>query len=296
MFNLAKRAVIDMCGPDNQNFKCLIVGPTGSGKSEFALGLADAIATELSKRKYNGDNSHWKDYFNPEKDIAIIKEESIHQVMTNATEKHHVYLLDDIASGWSNRKWQSKGNELLNSIFGVQRTYNNAIIATVQSDKFIDCQARVLFNWYIEVTGPHAFSYSINFGKVFKITLHPRDKSNPIHYEQPRELSPDGHPIIYTAITSGLARKEIREYYQPIRRSIVDELAKTKLDSMRGEHVIEKLTKPKTKKEQIKEYVGNHKIPIDKDGLISYKKEVKNIIGCSDDLVNKTLRPLIEQE
>lgn len=65
------------------------------------------------------------------------------------------------------------------------RTYETCIILTVQSDKFIDAQARALFNYYVEMTGPHVFDYGLNFGKVFYTSLHPRHRK-PVHTEYPR--------------------------------------------------------------------------------------------------------------
>lgn len=247
-FELARHIAKILTGKRTQDVRILVVGATGSGKSELAMALAECIAIELSKI-LDGDESHGIKYFDHEKDVGIITPERLLTVMCRETEPHHIKILDDIgmSEGFDARQWQSDANDATTSLFGVNRTQRGVLIVTVQSHHFIDKKLRALFNWFIEVSGPMYVDQCVNIAKVYQITLHPRDKQQPIHFPFVREIDQlDGHMIIYKYLATGFASLAARNWYKPIRQNIVNEINNGKLKLViNPETESNNITKPK---------------------------------------------------
>jgi hypothetical protein len=199
----------------------LIVGARGSGKSDLALDIIDGVRDELVERL----GGQPLDYFDPNKDIGVMLEENLLRVLAAQVNDYHIKFLDDIgfSKGFNSRKHASKENDATTSLFGISRTKRGLLVCSVQSHMFIDNKLRSLFKMYIEVNGPHDWEDSVNFSGLHKITLHPRDKSDPVHFPHPREFDKeDNHKIVYTTLASGLACPAIRDVYKPIRKAVVD--------------------------------------------------------------------------
>jgi len=204
-------------GKYKQTGRVLITGQNGTGKSKFALNLGYNIAVYNSLKKY-GDASHWQEWFN-ESHIACINPESVQELMKNATMKHGVYLIDDVSIGWSNRKWMSDSNIWLNNILTTHRIYENTLLFTLPAERMLDAQARMLFNYYVEMTGPHFFDQGVNCGKLMEITMHPRDKHDPVHMPFIKDTNNE-----YRIIAGMLPPEEIEAMYDKVRVTEVDKL------------------------------------------------------------------------
>ncbi len=183
-FILSKTISDLIMSKNKQSAKVMVVGETGAGKSYAALSLAEDTAKWNSLHDY-GDLDHAEEYFTPERNIAVINPKDIQDLLLGATKRHGIYVIDDAAYGWNARNWHTKQSEIFSAWFGMMRTYETCLILTVQSDKFIDKQARALFNFYVEMTGPHLFEYEANFGKVFLTSLQPRS-NKPVHTYYPK--------------------------------------------------------------------------------------------------------------
>jgi len=294
-FELAKHIAQIITGRRTQDVRILIVGATGSGKSELAAALAEAIAIELSII-LDGDENHSKKYFDYEKDVGVITAERLLNVMCRETDPHHIKILDDIgmSEGFDARQWQSDANDATTSLFGVNRTQRGVLIVTVQSHHFIDKKLRSLFNWYIEVSGPMYTEMSVNLAKVYQITLHPRDKSQPIHFPFVREIdSLDGHMIIYKYLASGLASLGFRNWYKPIRQAVVDEINNTKL-----KHVIEPHEPNKEKEYIAPKNPGKPVCPNCFTQNVRYRTKTKDYVcsTCGKDFKKDIANNLIEKK
>jgi hypothetical protein len=219
--DLVKYIVDEMTGPGDGDMSILIVGQRGSGKSDLALDIIDGVRDELADRLKKPQ----LEFFDPQKDIGVMLEENLLRVLASNVEDYHIKFLDDIgfSKGFNSRKHASKENDATTSLFGISRTKRGLLICTVQSHMFVDNKLRSLFKMYIEVNGPHDWEDSVNFSGIHKITLHPRDKSDPVHFPHPREFDKeDNHKIVYTILASGLACPEIRNVYRPMRKAVVD--------------------------------------------------------------------------
>ncbi len=209
---------------ENIDVTIVIVGSKGKGKSWFALSLAEGIAKELSIIFYKNE-SKWREYWNYKEDTAIIDDDWIQRVLLKNTPRHHIKVLDDVgySKGVDSRKWHSKENDKANKMVSINRTKNGVAIYTSQSHLFIDKKMRQLLNIYIEVTGPKDEERGINRAQLNRMTLHPRDESDPIHYPFFYGTDPDDkHTIAYPIIGSGVCEKEVVEWYEPARAAELD--------------------------------------------------------------------------
>jgi len=118
----------------NQNWLCLILGGTGSGKSYSALELADLFMNRklqtTSIRNYVG--------FNPLQFMEIINSKLI--------EKGDFIIFDEAGVGMNAREWHSVQNKLLGAILQTFRNLNMGVIFTTPHFSFVDKQARNLFH------------------------------------------------------------------------------------------------------------------------------------------------------
>ncbi len=239
--------------PYKQNGKIVITGRIGSGKSYAGISLAEDVA-RWNSLALDGDLDHAYKYFKPDSEhIATIDPESITTMLEGADKRYNIYIVDDAAAAWSNRKWQSQQNEILNSWFGIMRTYQTAIILTVQSDKFIDAMARALFDYYVEMTGPHAFHMGWNFGKVFITALHPRDTRHPLH-----TLYPTKGRIQFIKHGFCEPTSETIRFYDELRERMLNKHAKKSFAKIRngGEKI---LGKRPSMKSMVRVYLEKHK-------------------------------------
>lgn len=201
-----------------QSIKIIVVAKTGGGKSYLSGGLLEDFARWSSIIDHD-DLNHVHNYFAPDMEhVATIDPTEIQNLLLNSTKKYNGYLVDDIGFAWSNRQWQSKKNLVMNAWLGIQRTNRNLLVFTIVSDKFWDSQARSFVDMYIEVSGPQMFGKNTNFAKVFYTSLHPRSKTDPIHYQYPVH---DGSS--YRIFAFGKPGDEFRTFYDPIRAKRVEE-------------------------------------------------------------------------
>lgn len=116
----------------NQNWLCIITGPTGTGKSYAALSLGE----EIQGRKLE-----------------------VHQVVFTAREfleelgnlkKGDVIIFDEAGIGMSAREWSSQLNKMLSTVLQSFRYRNIAVIFTVPDLSFVDVHLRKLFHTLIE--------------------------------------------------------------------------------------------------------------------------------------------------
>ena len=122
----------------------------GAGKSVSSLKLAEDVAKELSLMEY-GDTSHQLEYFNPMTNIAIITDESIHNVLKNLIKEHQVLILDDAGNSIGNRDAQTRSNKLIVKLMQTIRIKSCCFIISCPSLMMVDKQLRDLCTHHMHV-------------------------------------------------------------------------------------------------------------------------------------------------
>jgi hypothetical protein len=160
---IAKR----ITGKHNQDFRIIVTGAFGKGKSTFCLYLGYRVAEEVAKIK----GGKWQDYFNRE-NIAIADEEEIERIFQNL-KKYSVYLLDDVGRAWGAREFMSKLNKLFNNIFQLMRTANTCLLISIASTFLVDKVPRTLSNVLVEMDVSF-FDYGASLVKIKKVRHRPQ--------------------------------------------------------------------------------------------------------------------------
>lgn len=151
-----------IASPFNQHAILMIIGKTGTGKSNAALDIADETAKYLAQ-VLGGTK---EDYFTLD-NVAIITMDSIIEVMGKLKYKN-VYILDDIGVGWNARDFQKKANKILNNIIQTFRNWNTLLIMTTPDPMLLDAVPRNLLHYQIEMQEQH-FKQGISIGKVHQV-------------------------------------------------------------------------------------------------------------------------------
>lgn len=141
-FSLSAHFVGMTCGPFNLDVMCNAAGKKGSGKSYSTIEIARCCAVRTAEILDN-DVSKWKDYFDVERNMAIMDTDKMIDILTS-NEKHQVIISDDSGTIQGARKFRSEDNQLLNNVFVVNRTLNCIYFSSAPESKHVDRQARDL--------------------------------------------------------------------------------------------------------------------------------------------------------
>lgn len=141
-FSLSAHFVGMTCGPYNLDVMCNAAGKKGSGKSYSTIELARCCAVRTAE-KLDNDPGKWKDYFDVERNMAIMDTDKMIDILT-ANEKHQIIISDDSGTIQGARKFRSDDNQLINNVFVVNRTLNCIYFSSAPESKHVDRQARDL--------------------------------------------------------------------------------------------------------------------------------------------------------
>lgn len=169
----AKAIAKRITGPHNQDFRIIVTGAFGKGKSTFCLYLGYRIALEVAKIK----GGKWQDYFS-KNTIAIADEDEIKRIFTSL-ENFNIYLLDDVGKAWGARDFMSKLNKLFNDIFQLMRTARTCLIISIASTFLVDKVPRNLVNVLVEMD-QSLYDYGAATVKIKKVKHRPQ--FGDIHY------------------------------------------------------------------------------------------------------------------
>lgn len=142
-FSLSAHWVGITCGNYNADVAANFAGKKGSGKSYGSLELARLCAIRISAKLNNDDGAGWKDYFDVERNVAVMDAEKLIEILTS-NEKHQVIIGDDVGTIQGARQYRSEQNQLMNNVFVVNRTLNNIYLSSAPESKHVDRQARDL--------------------------------------------------------------------------------------------------------------------------------------------------------
>lgn len=141
-FSLSAHFVDMTCGSFNLDSMVNCSGKKGSGKSYSTIELARCCAIRIAE-KLDNDPKKWKDYFDIERNVAIMDTNKMIDILT-ANEKHQVIISDDSGTIQGARKFRSDDNQLINNVLVVNRTLNCIYFSSAPESKHVDRQARDL--------------------------------------------------------------------------------------------------------------------------------------------------------
>jgi len=148
----------------NQNFLCAVIGPTGSGKSYYALAMGESLDPSFSVGNLA---------FTPDDFVQLVRD----------GEKGSVIIFDDAGLGMPSRKWYDMNNQLLSYVLQSCRSHNQIICFTMPSMSFIDVAARRLF---------HCVFSMVSYGKAKIYMLRSDAYEGNIYREFPHTLQDSG--------------------------------------------------------------------------------------------------------
>jgi hypothetical protein len=149
----------------NQDISFLLQGEKGSGKSYSSLRIAYNTARKIAEIR-DGTWKEWENYFDIEKNLAVINPEKASNLMKNVR-KFNVAVFDDIGVGWGSRRFMSKENQEKNQTFQVNRVNRTCQIMSMPHSFLIDKVPRMLCNYLGEMDGSY-FQKGYAVMKVFR--------------------------------------------------------------------------------------------------------------------------------
>lgn len=142
-FSLSAYWVGITTGDYNSDVAANFTGKKGSGKSYSCLEIARMCAIRTSIKLNNDDGAAWKDYFDVERNVAVMDAEKLMEILTS-NEKYQVIIGDDVGTIQGARQYRSEQNQAMNNVFVVNRTLRNIYMSSAPETKHVDRQARDL--------------------------------------------------------------------------------------------------------------------------------------------------------
>ena len=127
--------ILNRVNNQNRNFICIVVGPTGSGKSYACLSFAD----KLTNSTFNIKN------------VCFGTREFIDRVSSPQIKKGSVLIFEESGISMDNRNFYTSINKALSYVFEVFRTDNIVLFLNVPNITFVDKKIRELCHAVIEM-------------------------------------------------------------------------------------------------------------------------------------------------
>lgn len=276
IYSLAELCAKHVAGKNNQNMVITILGRPGDGKSVAALNLALGAAQWLAFLKGGVP----EDYFDMDKNLAVIEPSMLHKVMQTLTQ-HGIYILDDAGPGWDARDGMSNNNKHLNHILQTCRPSNNIIIITSIHTKMIDITVRRIARYV-------CFSAEVRHnteGRTYFKVLQMREdqRSEKVYHKFPTT----GKYRIVRFYSEALD-DEIHQKYQKVRKEKED-LVRSSADALKADPDESdqpmKLTKREKALMKDTETYGQQIVDMQRDGWSAYK--IAHAIPVSKDRIVK---------
>jgi hypothetical protein len=205
----------------NQNALLNIIGPMGSGKSNAAMRIGEAVAEYVAKKKGGKPG----DYFNIN-NIAIMRLDSIIPIIQDLDNRQfNIVVMDDIGASYSARDFNKVINKNINKILQTFRDTNTLVILTTPHTFLIDKVARRLAHYQIEMSEKR-FSESVAIGKLLEVVDQYRN-SGKTHYHFPQI---DG--VKYKRILFKRASPDIVNEYEKKRKEIRKSMMAESIDNI----------------------------------------------------------------
>lgn len=149
----------------NQNFLCVITGPTGSGKSYSMLKLMEILNPEKTPEEII-------------KNVAFDAHEYMARINSGELKPFDALGWDESGVGLSSRNWQSLANKSINYLLQTYRNMNLIGLFTLPYFTFLDAQSRKLMHSLIQteyidrntneaILKPYLLIVSQHTGKIY---------------------------------------------------------------------------------------------------------------------------------
>src|SRR3990167_991938 len=191
----------------NQNWLCIVIGATGSGKSWLAIRLA-----ELLDSQFNKDN------------IVFAADSFLEFVQSYRMRKGSVIVWDEAGVSLSSRQSMTRINKAIGFYLQSFRSRNTALIFTLPSLAMLDRQARQLAHVILETKRIDRQHNECIF-KWLEVSTNPR--SGKIYQKYPRIRKPDGIMQKVIQVRVGVPSLKLRRDYEKKKADFLDNLAKT---------------------------------------------------------------------
>lgn len=195
----------------------------GAGKSVSSLRLAEDVSKELSFMTY-GDYDHTLEFFNPETNIAIITDESIHNILKNLLKEHQVLILDDAGNSIGNRDAQTRSNKLIVKLMQTIRIKSCCFIISCPSLMMVDKQLRDLCTHHMHVEESF-HEEGFNMLSCKRIWQSPSGQKKEIHLTAAdcgsKELG--ARSILITRWKIGKPSKKVNKMYDKLRLELTEQ-------------------------------------------------------------------------
>ncbi len=212
---------------NNKNWLCVIVGPTGSGKSYSALTLASKIDPTFDITKV---------VFTSEAFLKLIND-------PKKLKKGSVVVFDEFGVGMPRREWYSVSNKMISYLLQTFRNRNLGVIFTVPSLDYIDTQAlRLMHTKIITLSIDRQINEVVC--KWFDLDFNPRRGKEP-YTKYPRIRDKKGRIIILDRIGFPMPDSKLVSAYERKKTKYTKELNLELEDSLRE-------LKEKTKKKDVR--------------------------------------------
>lgn len=185
----------------NQNWLCLVVGPTGGGKSYSAGTIADAMDPSfILSIIRDGIESR----------VAIGHSEKFLKILNSGKLRSgNVIIFDEAGVGIPSREWWDECNRLVDYVLQTFRHMNLGVIFTTPDMGYIDSHARKVFHDYLECLSINQHEQKVVI-KPMQMQNNPQRET--IYYKYPRYR---GLPMKRMGIIK--PPKEFIEVYEPLK-------------------------------------------------------------------------------
>lgn len=240
----------------NQNFLCLIVGATGSGKTYASLKLCEALDPSFNISRVA---------FTPTEFMALVND---YEKVKNGS----AIIFDEFGVSMSSRDSMSKVNKLLSYCVQTFRNRNLIVIFTVPSMSFIDKHVRSMIHALFVTSRIRRVSKEVILKPHFvKVNQYTGD------YTLPYLTNDEGQKISVMAVSE--PSKQLIDDYEIKKISFTKKLNKDILEEFDKEEGIMKGREMTDYQKQI--YELNHK------GLTQL--EIATLMGVNISSINKCL-------
>lgn len=200
----------------NQNWLCLIVGGTGSGKSWSAIKLGEVLDPDFSIEN-----------------ICFYPEELLKLIKAGELKKGAVIVYDEAGITFGSRDFYTDINKALSYTLQGFRAFNYGVIFTTPSASFIDVHARKLFHNILE-------TISLSYVNKYCVVKWKDVQHNPIldktYYKYPRVKRGNRIKVIKSVKIYKASDKLLKDYEEKKMRYI-KHLIKSSLEDVKREEL-----------------------------------------------------------
>ena len=190
----------------DQNWLCLIVGETGSGKSVSSLSLANRLSSRGFDCKIH---------------LAFSPEELIQKINADDIKKGDILIFEEASVNMNSKKWYSEENLLLNWLIDTFRDMNIGIIFNLPKTNNLDKSAREMFHYQMETVKIHRKENLCEI-KVLKNEFN--NHYNKMFRKIPQFITPTGEILYMPKILVPLPPKKILNEYKQLSKEFKQEL------------------------------------------------------------------------